>query len=82
MQEIKRLQSRGLTLAEIARTQAQVHPKSNLPQPEAWWRYPIDSDVVVLVKASLSPWRLRRVQKSLNQLANELQIESVEEEGT
>ncbi len=78
--EIKKLQSRGLTLTEIARSLGQERARSLLPEPSSWWHYPIDSDVVVSVRANLSPWRLRQVQRALNQLANELKTENTKEE--
>jgi DNA-binding transcriptional MerR regulator len=80
LQEIKKLQGQGLTLTEIARSLGQGQVKSALPEPSAWWNYPVGSDVLVWVRADLSPWRLRQVHRALNQLANELKDDHREEE--
>jgi DNA-binding transcriptional MerR regulator len=79
LREIKNLQAKGFTLAEIARSLGQGRIKSSLPEPSAWWNYSATSDVQVWVRADLSPWRLRQVQKALNQLVNELKSDNNEE---
>lgn len=68
--QIKRLQQRGLTLAEVA--QALAGHKPNLPAPAAWSHYPLADDVVVQVRAGASPWRLRQIRNALEDMAARL----------
>ena len=35
----------------------------------AWWQYTVSVDVVVMVKAESSPWRLKQVRAALEQFA-------------
>jgi DNA-binding transcriptional MerR regulator len=73
LREIKRLQARGLTLNEIARALGGETLKAvGAPQPSSWWQYPIEEDVVVWVRADVSPWRLREVQRTVREMALQL----------
>ena len=67
---IAELQSRGLTLAEIARQLS--GEKATRPEPVGWWHYPLAEDVVVMVRVDASPWRLRQIRQQLGQLAGGL----------
>src|SRR5438128_1150266 len=70
LEEIKKLQAKGLTLNEIARSLGEGTLRvPGAPQPSAWWQYPIADDVVVSVRADVSPWRLREVQKAVREIA-------------
>ena len=70
LEEIKKLQAKGLTLHEIARSLGGETLKSvEAPAPSAWWQYPIEEDVVVWVRADVGPWRLREVQKTVREMA-------------
>jgi DNA-binding transcriptional MerR regulator len=74
LEEIKKLQAKGLTLNEIARSLGEGTLKvARAPQPSAWWQYPIADDVMVSVRADVSPWRLREVQKAVREMAVKLQ---------
>jgi DNA-binding transcriptional MerR regulator len=74
LEDIKRLQARGLTLNEIARSLGERTLRvAGAPQPSAWWQYPIADDVVVSVRADVSPWRLREIQKAVREMAVKLQ---------
>ena len=71
LREIQRLQADGLTLAEIAaRGDAKV--ASSLPEPEAWWSYPIADGLEVRVRADQAPWRMRQINRALAELGNKL----------
>jgi DNA-binding transcriptional MerR regulator len=73
LEEIKKLQAKGLTLHEIARSLGGETLKSvGAPTPSAWWQYPIEKDVVVWVRADVGPWRLREVQKTVREMALQL----------
>ena len=73
LQGIKKLQAKGLTLNEIARSLGEGTLRvAGAPQPSAWWQYPIADDVVVSVKADVGPWRLREVQKAVREIAVKL----------
>lgn len=78
LQEIRRKQRQGLTLAEIERRREAGALRSRLPEPERWWAYTLAPDVVVQVRTGGSPWRVRQVKSALDRLAREL--ESSEEE--
>jgi DNA-binding transcriptional MerR regulator len=67
---IKKLQAKGLTLNEVARSLAGKTNKAvQAPPPSAWWQYPVADEVVVSVKANVSPWRLREVQRAVREMA-------------
>jgi len=69
---IRRLQKEGLTLREIAqRPSAEGAEGPPLPS-DACWRYAPASDVVVYVRADVSPWRQRAIQRALARMATEL----------
>ncbi len=70
LQEITRLQAQGLTLVEIARKLS--GEKSAAPAPVGWWHYALAEDVVVMVRADASPWRLKRIRQQLGHLAGGL----------
>jgi len=71
LREIQRLQGEGLTLAEIAARGA-AKEATPLPEPEAWWSYPIAEGVEVRVQADQAPWRLRQIRRALAELGNKL----------
>jgi DNA-binding transcriptional MerR regulator len=77
---IQALQSQGLTLAQIAWRLGEGQPEPQLPQPSAWWNYPIARDVVVLVRSDAAPWRLKRVRSLIVQMAAQLGSEENKEE--
>ena len=77
---IEKLQSRGLTLAQIAWELDGPGAETPVPQPSAWWNYPIADDVVVLVRSETAPWRLKRVRALLGQMAAQLKSAESEEE--
>ena len=76
LQRIKELQSRGLTLAEIGRSLPGAKAERDLPAPSAWWNYPVAEDVIVLVRAGVSPWRARQVLAALQQMTGSLSMEA------
>ncbi len=67
LREVTRLQSEGLTLAEITRKLSGA--KAFAPEPMSWWHYALADDVVVMVRADASPWRLRQIRQQLGPLA-------------
>jgi DNA-binding transcriptional MerR regulator len=75
LEGIRRLQEKGLTLAEIERKSGGAEP-ARLAAPVAWWQYPVAEDVFVQVRSGLSPWRARQVNAALQKLAAELQLGS------
>jgi DNA-binding transcriptional MerR regulator len=66
--EIRHWQAQGLTLAEVA-ARLGIGDVSRLPLPTAWWSYALAPDVLVQVRADTPPWRLRRIQHALQELA-------------
>jgi DNA-binding transcriptional MerR regulator len=72
LREIQRKQQQGLTLSEIERLASTTGAATRLPEPQAWWAYPIADDIVVHVKAGSSPWRQHQVKSILERLTREL----------
>ena len=69
LRSIKASQAKGLTLSEVARRLTGESQREILPQPTAWWNYAVAEDVVVSVRADVSPWRLKQIRKQLNEMA-------------
>ena len=70
LEVIKKLQAKGLTLHEVARSLGGETLKGvQALEPSAWWQFPIEEDVVVWVRADVGPWRLREVQKTVREMA-------------
>jgi len=80
LRAIKKLQARGLMLADIARQLGGDREAAGPPEPSAWWSYPVSGDVVVWVRAGQSPWRTRRVRAALAELATRLAGREEQEE--
>ena len=80
LEKIKELQERGLTLQEIGREMVRPAGQKGPPEPTSWWQYPVADDVVVWVKAGASPWRARRIQRAIAQVAQQISGEEVENE--
>lgn len=79
--EIRDWQAKGLTLAEIAHKLAtDAQPAQPLEAPTAWWSYQLAPDVVAQVRADASPWRLRQIQRALQEAAHRLAQPTTEEE--
>jgi len=77
LEQIRRLQARGLTLAEMVQQQALEPAGSKATgsavEPEAWWQYRVAPDVVVQVRGDASPWRLKQIRTRLAEMAAALQ---------
>ena len=73
IQNVRQLQSGGMTLAEIeyefARDAGDRRPAI---APESWSVYRISPDVTVQVRDGLSPWRIKHLRSAIAQLAAEL----------
>jgi len=81
--EIKEWQAKGLTLTEIAHKLAgkgQSQPMRVMESPTAWWSYQLAPDVTVQVRTDASPWRLRQIQRALNEIAARLARPTNEED--
>ena len=76
---ITTLKQKGLTLTEIRQALDPESREKCLPAPAAVWSYQISEDVTVQVRAGGSPWRMKRIQKAINELARRL--EQPEEDG-
>src|SRR5438105_11175791 len=61
LEKIKRLQSEGRVLSEIAQILNGGPPGHVTPSPTSWWQYAIDDDVSVWVRTDASPWRMKQV---------------------
>lgn len=69
---IRKMQKEGRTLAEIRET-LQPHVAEIAPMEfTAWWHCWVAPDVMVAVKRTASPWRMRQIQSGLAALAGYL----------
>ena len=80
LERIKRLQSKGMTLAEVAFSLSQGGSQAALPDPIAWLEYELAGDVVVRVQSGIAPWRHKMIRKVLVEAAAKLQNEQKEKE--
>ena len=73
IQKVRRLQSGGMTLAEIEYQFAQHagHRRAAIA-PESWSIYRISPDVTVQVRDGLNPWRIKHLRSAIARLAAEL----------
>jgi DNA-binding transcriptional MerR regulator len=81
LRAVKRLQAKGRMLAEIARQLGAERPEAGLPAPSAWWSYALGKDVMVWVRAEMSPWRRRQVRAGVAELAARLEQSEEQQEG-
>jgi DNA-binding transcriptional MerR regulator len=72
LEEIRRLQSSGLTLAEIA-AQGGEREALTLPEPVPYWLYKVADGVEVQVRADQSPWRMKQIRRALAELGRVLE---------
>jgi len=81
IQNVRRLQSGGMTLAEIEYQFAQ-HGGQRGPAiaPESWSMYRISNDVTVQVRDGLSPWRIKHLRSAIARLAAELAADNDSQE--
>ena len=69
---IKKWQAEGQMLAEIAGKLEGRKAERGLPEPCAWWSYPIEEDVLVWVRTGSSPWRTKQVRSAIKEMAARL----------
>jgi DNA-binding transcriptional MerR regulator len=78
LDRIKRLQAKGRTLADIARTLGGAFANSSrrgesaAAPATAWWQYAIADDVTVWVRAGAAPWRIKQVRAALDEFARQV----------
>ena len=80
LEKIRQLQSKGMTLGEIAHVVAGKGAHKAVPTPISWWHYPVADDVVLCVRADTSPWRSRQIRQVLTRMASELSAMGKEED--
>ena len=62
------LQADGRTLSEIARLLGGTsHDEPADVPPTAWWQHAIADDVIVWVRADVSPWRGKQIRRALHE---------------
>ncbi|HEY3835959.1 MAG TPA: helix-turn-helix domain-containing protein [Bryobacteraceae bacterium] len=69
LEQIKKLQNEGRMLSQIGRDLAAGQPEPSAAPPTAWWQHVIAEDVVVWVRADVSPWRMKQIRSAIDQLA-------------
>ena len=71
LEKIKALQSKGLMLSEIVPILGRRRTQTVRP-PSSWWQYAIDDDIVVFIRADVSPWRSRQIRTVIDDVASRL----------
>jgi DNA-binding transcriptional MerR regulator len=72
IRRILELQSQGRTLAEISRLLTRSKSPDALPEPSPWWQHTIADDIVVWVRANVSPWRASAIRQALSEFSSRL----------
>ncbi len=72
LRRIQQLQAKGMTLAEIGRELVKGNVRVRLARPVTWQSYTIADDVTVNVRSGVSPWRMKQIRESLEELASRL----------
>jgi DNA-binding transcriptional MerR regulator len=72
LRQIQKLQADGRMLSDIARKLGGVEPERGAAPPAAWWQHVVAEDVMVWVKAEISPWRTKQVRTAINELSRTL----------
>jgi DNA-binding transcriptional MerR regulator len=70
--QVRDLQARGLTLAEISGVLSGGGEREELPQPEKWEQYRLSEDVIVSIRSEAAPWRLKQLKESLLEFARRI----------
>jgi DNA-binding transcriptional MerR regulator len=75
LERIRRLQTEGRTLADIARLldDRGAAGAAAGPAPVAWWQHNVAGDVMVWVRADAAPWRWKQVRAAMDEFARRLQ---------
>lgn len=82
LERIRKLQSEGRTLSEIAGALSGVSGKATAAPATPWWQHAVADDVMVWVRADASPWRIKQVRAAVDEFARRLQsIPQGKEEG-
>jgi len=66
--EIKELKEKGLLLKEISLKAED----SILPEPVSCVTYQVSDDVTVVVKSDISPWRMKKIKESIENMIKQL----------
>jgi len=81
LETIKKLQAKGMMLAEIGHALThEAEPAPALPEPETWRSYSVARDVVVMLRAGASPWRTRSLLSALRRFAALVEDETKKED--
>lgn len=72
LEKIKQLQAEGRMLAEISQLLDDRETAQTGAPPSAWWQHIVADDVAVLVRADVSPWRLKQIRAAINDMASRL----------
>ena len=72
LERIKRLQSEGRALTEIAHILGGKPRARNAVPPVSWWQHVIQDDVMVWVRADASPWRMKQIRAAIDDMTARL----------
>ncbi len=73
LRQIQQLQAGGATLNEIAFQVRNESIAPTLPAPVSLQGYALTSDVTVLVRGGVPPWRMHQIRAALQEFASRLQ---------
>ncbi|SPF52474.1 hypothetical protein SBA4_5080010 [Candidatus Sulfopaludibacter sp. SbA4] len=78
LERIKRFQTAGRTLSEIARLLS--GPSREEPAAAtAWWQHAVADDIIVWVRAGASPWRAKQIRQAVEEFARRVRPEKESE---
>jgi hypothetical protein len=60
-------------LAEIAHDLNGGAPVQTAVPPSPWWQHAIQDDVIIWVRADVSPWRMKQIRLAVDDIASRLQ---------
>jgi DNA-binding transcriptional MerR regulator len=72
LEQIKKLQTEGRMLSEIAHMLSSGPLPERSAPPSAWWQHVIQDDVMVWVRGDVSPWRMKQIRAAIDGLAAQL----------
>ncbi len=71
--KIKELQAQGRMLSEIVNELGGDPPAGTTAAASPWWQHPIQPDVIVWVRADVTPWRMKQIRAAIEKMETLLQ---------
>ena len=71
LKKVKNLQKQGLSLHEVVMSGKQTIEQ--LPEPVTWTSFQLADDVLLSVRAGISPWRMQQIKKAMYRILPRIQ---------